>query len=179
MNGQVGEQSCVRTDWQTGRQMDGWKSRQTDKWRGESASGWKGLYACTLLADAKICVVEKTILHVNWTHYVTFCVDRILWLFSLCPACVAVLYTSTRYSMYYCKGHRHLSDTFVQSESVELLWLLCCQAFRSYREVFEEQKLVLEQRFRSLLEDAIQDAIFLSTTNSELQQETERLREGL
>jgi cell division septum initiation protein DivIVA len=51
------------------------------------------------------------------------------------------------------------------------------KAFRSYREVFEEQKLVLEQRFRGLLEDAIQDAVFLATTNSELQQENDQLRE--
>ena len=45
--------------------------------------------------------------------------------------------------------------------------------------MFEEQKLVLEQRFRSLLQDAIQDAVFLATTNSELQQQNEQLCEGL
>ncbi|XP_062513671.1 kinesin-like protein KIF3B [Corticium candelabrum] len=62
-------------------------------------------------------------------------------------------------------------------DAMEIQQLQHFQAFRSYREVFEEQKLVLEQRFRSLLQDAIQDAVFLATTNSELQQQNEQLCE--
>ena len=52
------------------------------------------------------------------------------------------------------------------------------QTFRQYREMFEQQKAVLEQRYRSLLEDAIQDAVFLSTRNSELMQENQAMQHG-
>ena len=44
--------------------------------------------------------------------------------------------------------------------------------------MFEEQKAVLEQRYRNLLNDAIQDAVFLSTRNNELVQENQALRQG-
>jgi chromosome segregation ATPase len=71
-----------------------------------------------------------------------------------------------------------LDDAYKRhKDAMEIQQLQHFQAFRSYREVFEEQKLVLEQRFRGLLEDAIQDAVFLATTNSELQQENDQLRE--
>ena len=50
------------------------------------------------------------------------------------------------------------------------------QTFRQYREVFEQQKAVLEQRYRGLLEDAIQDAVFLSTRNNELLMENQSLQ---
>jgi len=52
------------------------------------------------------------------------------------------------------------------------------QVFRTYREAFESQKLTIEQRFRGLLEEAIQDAIFLATKNAELVDENRRLNEG-
>lgn len=51
------------------------------------------------------------------------------------------------------------------------------QAFRDYRDVFEKQKAMLEQRYRQLLEDAIQDAVYLSSRNSEIQQENVALRQ--
>ena len=44
--------------------------------------------------------------------------------------------------------------------------------------MFEEQKTVLEQRYRNLLNDAIQDAVFLSTRNNELVQENQALKQG-
>ena len=50
--------------------------------------------------------------------------------------------------------------------------------FRTYREAFESQKLTIEQRFRGLLEEAIQDAIFLATKNAQLVDENRRLNEG-
>lgn len=51
------------------------------------------------------------------------------------------------------------------------------QTFRSYREMFEEQKVAIDQRYRQLLEDSIQDAVFLSSRNSELQDENKILRQ--
>lgn len=44
--------------------------------------------------------------------------------------------------------------------------------------MFEQQKAVLEQRYRGLLENAIQDAVFLSTRNNELLQENQALQHG-
>lgn len=58
------------------------------------------------------------------------------------------------------------------------VFLLPSQTFRNYREVFEEQKVALEQRYRSLLEDAVQDAIFLSSRNSDLELENQGLKQG-
>lgn len=49
------------------------------------------------------------------------------------------------------------------------------QTFRAYREVFEEFKVDLENRWRGLLDDAIQDAVFLNSRNSELMQKNEQL----
>uniref|UniRef100_A0A3B3SA86 Si:dkey-201i24.3 n=1 Tax=Paramormyrops kingsleyae TaxID=1676925 RepID=A0A3B3SA86_9TELE len=48
------------------------------------------------------------------------------------------------------------------------------QVFRVYRQVFEEQKEMLEDRYRSLLQDAIQDAVYLSAKNRQLQAESKR-----
>ncbi|XP_072040599.1 osmotic avoidance abnormal protein 3-like isoform X1 [Amphiura filiformis] len=64
-------------------------------------------------------------------------------------------------------------------DELEMQQLQHFQTFRNYREVFEEQKLALEQRYRSLLEDSIQDAIFLSSRNSELVQENQALRQEM
>ena len=50
------------------------------------------------------------------------------------------------------------------------------QTFRSYREMFEEQKAAIDQRYRKLLEDCIQDAVFLSSRNSELTTENQSLK---
>ncbi len=52
------------------------------------------------------------------------------------------------------------------------------QTFRQFREMFDQQKAVLEQRYRGLLEEAVQDAIFLSTRNNELMQENQGQKQG-
>jgi len=52
------------------------------------------------------------------------------------------------------------------------------QTFRNYRETFDKQKLAIEQRYRQLLDDSIQDAVFLSSRNNELVAENDALRLG-
>ena len=64
-------------------------------------------------------------------------------------------------------------------EEQELQQLQHFQTFRNYREVFEEQRASLEQRYRALLEDAIQDAIFLSSRNQELIDDNQNLRQEI
>lgn len=64
-------------------------------------------------------------------------------------------------------------------EEQELQQLQHFQTFRNYREVFEEQRASLEQRYRALLEDSIQDAIFLSSRNQELIDENQNLRQEI
>eukprot|EP00057_Strongylocentrotus_purpuratus_P028248 XP_011682722.1 PREDICTED: uncharacterized protein LOC105446955 [Strongylocentrotus purpuratus] len=64
-------------------------------------------------------------------------------------------------------------------EENEIQQLQHFQTFRNYREAFEEQKMALEQRYRTLLEDAIQDAVFLSARNSELEQENQAIRQDV
>ena len=44
--------------------------------------------------------------------------------------------------------------------------------------MFEQQKGVIEERYRTLLEDSVQDAVFLSTRNTELMQENRDLKQG-
>ncbi|XP_054755999.1 kinesin-2b-like [Lytechinus pictus] len=64
-------------------------------------------------------------------------------------------------------------------EEMEIQQLQHFQTFRNYREAFEEQKMALEQRYRTLLEDAIQDAVFLSARNSELEQENQAIKQDV
>ncbi|XP_065827439.1 kinesin-2b-like [Oscarella lobularis] len=63
-----------------------------------------------------------------------------------------------------------------QKDALEIQQLQHFQAFRCYREAFEDQKRMLEQRYRGLLEEAIQDAIYVSKSNNELQMENAQLR---
>ncbi|XP_064636448.1 kinesin-II 95 kDa subunit-like [Lineus longissimus] len=64
-------------------------------------------------------------------------------------------------------------------EELEIQQLQHFQTFRNYREMFEEQKAAIEQRYRSLLEDSIQDAVFLSTRNNELVQENQEAKQKI
>ncbi|XP_041079761.1 uncharacterized protein LOC121297476 [Polyodon spathula] len=53
------------------------------------------------------------------------------------------------------------------------------QVFRAFRQVFEEQKDALDRRYRTLLGEAIQDAIYLSARNQQLEAENARLHGAL
>ena len=44
--------------------------------------------------------------------------------------------------------------------------------------MFEEYKVELENRWRSLLDDAIQDAVFLHARNNEIAEENAKLKLG-
>jgi len=75
---------------------------------------------------------------------------------------------------------KDLEDAHVkQKEELEIQQLQHFQTFRQYREMFDEQKALLESRYRKILEDSIQDAIFLSTRNNELVQENQELRQEM
>nr|KAG5698517.1 hypothetical protein BaRGS_023220 [Batillaria attramentaria] len=67
----------------------------------------------------------------------------------------------------------------MHKEQLELQQLQHYQTFRSYREMFEEQKAAIDQRYRHLLEDCIQDAVFLSSRNSELTAENQSLKQQI
>ncbi|EDV19336.1 uncharacterized protein TRIADDRAFT_62201 [Trichoplax adhaerens] len=62
-------------------------------------------------------------------------------------------------------------------EAFEIQKLQQFQTFRNYRDVFEQQKATMDQSYRSLLEESIQDAIYLSSRNSELAQENQKLQQ--
>ncbi|XP_032237821.2 kinesin-II 85 kDa subunit isoform X2 [Nematostella vectensis] len=73
-----------------------------------------------------------------------------------------------------------LDDSYKRhKEEMEIQQLQHFQTFRNYREVFEDQKSAIEQRYRTLLEEAIQDAVFLSTRNQELLQENQSLQQDI
>ncbi|KAK3099844.1 hypothetical protein FSP39_010656 [Pinctada imbricata] len=65
----------------------------------------------------------------------------------------------------------------LHKDELEFQKLKHLETFRSYREMFEEQKAAMDQRYRQLLEDAIQDAVFLSSRNNELQEENQALQQ--
>ena len=50
--------------------------------------------------------------------------------------------------------------------------------FRAYRESYDEQKVALEQRFRGLLEESLEDAIYLAAVKSELKLQVQDLKQG-
>ncbi|XP_065183133.1 kinesin-II 85 kDa subunit-like [Sycon ciliatum] len=78
------------------------------------------------------------------------------------------------------KLQRDLEDAYKRhNDELEIQKLKHFQTFRAYRLVFDDQKKVLEQRYRKLLEDSIQDAVYLSARNTELSLENERLRKEL
>ncbi|KAJ8405476.1 hypothetical protein AAFF_G00319490 [Aldrovandia affinis] len=53
------------------------------------------------------------------------------------------------------------------------------QVFRVFRQVFEEQREMVEDRYRTLLLEAIQDAVYLSAQNQQLQADNKQLHTAL
>lgn len=75
---------------------------------------------------------------------------------------------------------RELEQVYrMHHEQLELQQLQHYQTFRSYREMFEEQKAAIDQRYRKLLEDCIQDSVFLSSRNSDLTAENQSLKQQI
>lgn len=50
--------------------------------------------------------------------------------------------------------------------------------FRVFRQVSEEQRKMSEGRYRSVLLEAVQDAVYLSAQNQQLQADNKQLRKG-
>uniref|UniRef100_A0A3B3YJ69 Uncharacterized protein n=1 Tax=Poecilia mexicana TaxID=48701 RepID=A0A3B3YJ69_9TELE len=66
--------------------------------------------------------------------------------------------------------HRHQTELHcLREESLQL------QVFRAFRQVSEEQRKISEGRYRSVLLEAVQDAIYLSAQNQQLQAENKEL----
>ncbi|GFO11596.1 kinesin-like protein [Plakobranchus ocellatus] len=73
-----------------------------------------------------------------------------------------------------------LEEAYVShKEEIELQQLQHYQTFRAYREMFEEQKAAIDARYRQLLEESIQDAVYLSSRNSDLTQENQMLKQQI
>ncbi|XP_058852730.1 uncharacterized protein LOC131699620 [Acipenser ruthenus] len=71
------------------------------------------------------------------------------------------------------KLHRRYSEELDSHRAQSL------QVFRAFREVFEEQKDALDRRYRTVLREAIQDAIYLSARNQQLEAENAQLHGAL
>lgn len=56
--------------------------------------------------------------------------------------------------------------------------LLSPQVFRVFRQVSEEQRKISEGRYRGVLLEAVQDAIYLSAQNQQLQADNKQLCKG-
>lgn len=52
------------------------------------------------------------------------------------------------------------------------------QVFRVFRQVSEEQRKMSEGRYRGVLLEAVQDAVYLSAQNQQLQADNKQLRKG-
>ncbi|KAM8733338.1 uncharacterized protein AB9X84_025129 [Acanthopagrus schlegelii] len=68
--------------------------------------------------------------------------------------------------------HRHQAELHcLREESL--------QVFRAFRQVSEEQRKMSEGRYRSVLLEAVQDAVYLSAQNQQLQADNKQLRKAL
>ncbi|KAA0709848.1 H-2 class II histocompatibility antigen gamma chain Ia antigen-associated invariant chain [Triplophysa tibetana] len=75
------------------------------------------------------------------------------------------------------QAHRDLETQYIQHQhQLNTVREESLRVFRTFREVLEEQKRSSEGRYRTLLIDAIQDAVHLSNKNLQLQEELQQLR---
>uniref|UniRef100_A0A3B4TFV6 Si:dkey-201i24.3 n=1 Tax=Seriola dumerili TaxID=41447 RepID=A0A3B4TFV6_SERDU len=74
------------------------------------------------------------------------------------------------------QAERHLQDQY-QRHQTELQCLReeSLQVFRVFRRVSEEQRKLSESRYRSVLLEAVQDAVYLSAQNQQLQADNKQL----
>ncbi|XP_071314053.1 golgin subfamily A member 6-like protein 9 [Trachinotus anak] len=78
------------------------------------------------------------------------------------------------------QAERDLQDQF-QRHQTELRCLReeSLQVFRVFRQVSEEQRKLSESRYRSVLLEAVQDAVYLSAQNQQLQADNKQLCKAL
>ncbi|XP_056625500.1 uncharacterized protein si:dkey-201i24.3 [Triplophysa dalaica] len=75
------------------------------------------------------------------------------------------------------QAHQDLETQYIQhQQQLNTVREESLRVFRTFREVLEEQKRSSEGRYRTLLIDAIQDAVHLSNKNLQLQEELQQLR---
>ncbi|XP_057182624.1 myosin-7B isoform X2 [Triplophysa rosa] len=75
------------------------------------------------------------------------------------------------------QAHQDLETQYIQHQlQLNTVREESLRVFRTFREVLEEQKRTSEGRYRTLLIDAIQDAVHLSNKNLQLQEELQQLR---
>eukprot|EP00066_Takifugu_rubripes_P019692 XP_011608958.1 PREDICTED: uncharacterized protein LOC105417364 isoform X2 [Takifugu rubripes] len=77
------------------------------------------------------------------------------------------------------QAERHLQNQHLRHQTeLQCLRDESLQVFRVFRQVSEEQRKASEDRYRNVLMEAVQDAVFLSAQNQQLQADNKRLRKG-
>ena len=59
-----------------------------------------------------------------------------------------------------------------------LVLIILFQTFKQYREMFDAQKALIEDRYRGLLEESIHDAVYMSSRHNDLTVENDILKQG-
>uniref|UniRef100_A0A674N8F4 Uncharacterized LOC105417364 n=1 Tax=Takifugu rubripes TaxID=31033 RepID=A0A674N8F4_TAKRU len=78
------------------------------------------------------------------------------------------------------QAERHLQNQHLRHQTeLQCLRDESLQVFRVFRQVSEEQRKASEDRYRNVLMEAVQDAVFLSAQNQQLQADNKRLRKAL
>ncbi|XP_045886906.1 osmotic avoidance abnormal protein 3 isoform X2 [Micropterus dolomieu] len=78
------------------------------------------------------------------------------------------------------QAERDLQDQYYRHQTeLHCLREESLQVFRVFRQVSEEQRKMSEGRYRSVLLEAVQDAVYLSAQNQQLQADNKQLRKAL
>ena len=67
----------------------------------------------------------------------------------------------------------------IHKDELEMQQLQHFQTFKQYREMFEVQKSLIENRYRGLLEESLHDAIYMSTRQNDLVAENDMLKQEI